>query len=58
MAIIVSTAFPPLIEAWGGYVFIIFAVMMVIQFVVVLLFLPETKGDTLEDIERKLNPAR
>jgi SP family xylose:H+ symportor-like MFS transporter len=55
MAIIVSTAFPPLIEAWGGYVFMIFAVMMVIQFIFVLKFLPETKGDTLEDIERKMN---
>jgi SP family xylose:H+ symportor-like MFS transporter len=55
MAIIVSTAFPPMIAAWGGYVFIFFAVMMVIQFIFVLKFLPETKGDTLEDIERKMN---
>jgi hypothetical protein len=34
--------------------FIFFAVMTVIQFIVVLLFYPETKGQTLEALQRRL----
>ena len=55
MAIVVSTAFPAMIGAWGGYVFVIFAVMMVIQFFFVMIFLPETKGLSLEEIEREMS---
>lgn len=54
LAIVVSTAFPVLIGAWGGTVFIFFAAMMVLQFVVVWIFLPETKGRSLEEIEESL----
>jgi MFS transporter, SP family, arabinose:H+ symporter len=36
--------------------FIFFAMMMVVQFLVVLFFYPETKGQTLEALQRKLVP--
>ena len=37
--------------------FVFFALMTVVQFVVVLVFYPETKGVTLEDMEKKLRSA-
>ena len=37
--------------------FAFFAIMTVVQFVVVLLFYPETKGPTLEDLQRRLVPG-
>ena len=48
----VSWSFPVLagISAYGPFVF--FALMMVLQFVLVLKFLPETKGRSLEEIEK------
>ena len=42
---------------WGagiGYTNVFFAVMMVVQFFVVLAVYPETKGYTLEEMQRKL----
>lgn len=54
MAIVVSTAFPPMIDRFGGYVFIFFAIMMVVQFIFVMLYLPETKGKSLEQIEANM----
>lgn len=54
LAIIISTTFPVLIGAWGGMVFIFFAAMMVLQFVIVWIYLPETKGRSLEEIESSL----
>jgi SP family arabinose:H+ symporter-like MFS transporter len=38
----------------GAYPFVFFAAMMVLQFLVVLLFFPETKQVSLEDLQRKL----
>lgn len=37
--------------------FVFFAAMTVVQFVVVLLWYPETKGQTLEELQRRLVPA-
>jgi MFS transporter, SP family, arabinose:H+ symporter len=37
--------------------FAFFAAMTVVQFVVVLFMYPETKGQTLEDLQRRLVPA-
>lgn len=54
MCILVSTFFPPLIAQFNGYVFVFFAIMMVLQFIIILIYLPETKGKTLEEIEREL----
>ncbi len=38
--------------------FVFFAIMTVVQFVVVLLVYPETKGQTLEELQRELVPAK
>ena len=46
--------FPVIAEASGASAFAFFAVMMVLQFVLVWLFLPETKGVSLERIQRTL----
>lgn len=54
LAIAVSFAFPVVIGKWGGSVFLFFAAMMVLQFILVWLFLPETRGRSLEEIEREL----
>jgi hypothetical protein len=37
--------------------FVFFAVMTVVQFVVVLFVFPETKGQTLEELQRRLVPG-
>lgn len=54
LAIVVSTAFPPLIAAWGGWVFAAFAAMMVLQALFVWLLMPEAKGRSLEELEQRL----
>jgi len=52
---ILALIFPVLTHQYGpGTPFIIFAVATFIQFVVVLLFYPETKGKTLEQLQRQL----
>jgi hypothetical protein len=38
----------------GAYAFGFFAVMMVLQFVLVLRYLPETKGISLEELQKRL----
>ena len=53
-AAVVSWTFPVVAERSGTAAFAFFAVMMVLQFVLVLLFLPETKGISLEQIQRRL----
>lgn len=50
----VSWSFPVVAEASGGLAFAVFGGMMLLQFVMVLLFLPETKGVSLEAIQRQL----
>jgi sugar porter (SP) family MFS transporter len=53
-AAVVSWTFPVIAERSGASAFGFFAVMMVLQFVLVLALLPETKGISLEQIQRKL----
>lgn len=50
----VSWTFPVVAEASGGLAFAVFGAMMALQFVMVWLFLPETKGVSLEEIQRRL----
>jgi len=57
MAGAISLGFPPLAAKSGGYPFIFFSVMTVIQFLVVLSVYPETKGVSLEEMQRKLGIA-
>jgi sugar porter (SP) family MFS transporter len=53
-AALVSWTFPVIAEVSGAMAFAFFAVMMVLQFVLVFLYLPETKGVSLEQIQRRL----
>jgi sugar porter (SP) family MFS transporter len=48
----VSWTFPVVAETSGGLAFAFFGAMMLLQFMMVLLFLPETKGVSLEEIQR------
>lgn len=57
MNAVISGTFPAMAARSGGYPFVFFAAMMVLQFVVVLLFFPETKGVSLEEMQRKLGIA-
>jgi MFS family permease len=57
MAGIISLGFPAVAAQSGGYPFVFFSVMMAVQFFVVLLWYPETKGITLEDMQKKLGIA-
>jgi hypothetical protein len=51
---IIAWTFPILARRSGGTPFLVFAVMMVVQFFVVFFFYPETKGVTLEQLQHKL----
>jgi sugar porter (SP) family MFS transporter len=53
-AAVVSWTFPIVAEASGASAFAFFAAMMALQFVLVWAFLPETKGVSLEQIQRAL----
>lgn len=57
MNALVSGTFPALAAASGGYPFLFFAAMMALQFFVVLRFFPETKGITLEEMQKKMRIA-
>jgi MFS transporter, SP family, arabinose:H+ symporter len=50
----ISLIFPVVAHSSGAYPFVFFAVMMVVQFFVVLFVYPETKGFTLEEMQKKL----
>ncbi|GAB3996456.1 sugar porter family MFS transporter [Spirosoma daeguense] len=53
MAAIITFTFPYLAERFGGgNTFLFFAIMMVLQLVFVLRLMPETKGTSLEQIEK------
>ncbi|AEU37014.1 sugar porter family MFS transporter [Granulicella mallensis] len=52
-----SWIFPVIAARSGAYPFIFFAAMMVLQFIVVLVFFPETKQVSLEELQRKLKIA-
>ena len=57
MNALISGIFPLLASSSGGYPFVFFAAMMVLQFFVVLFVYPETKGGSLEEMQRKLGIA-
>jgi SP family arabinose:H+ symporter-like MFS transporter len=54
MNALISGVFPLMAASSGGYPFVFFSVMMVTQFFVVWFVYPETKGVTLEEMQRKL----
>jgi MFS transporter, SP family, arabinose:H+ symporter len=54
MNALISFTFPLLAASSHGYPFVFFAAMTALQFVVVLLFYPETKGVSLEEMQRHL----
>jgi sugar porter (SP) family MFS transporter len=54
MNAILSYAFPVIALRSGAYPFVFFAAMMVVQFVVVLFFFPETKQASLEELQKRL----
>lgn len=54
MNALVSAVFPLFAARSGAVPFYFFAAMMVVQFVVVLLFYPETKGATLESLQHSM----
>jgi len=54
MNAIIAAVFPIVARTSGGAPFLFFAVMMVVQFFVVLFIYPETKGATLEQLQQRL----
>jgi MFS transporter, SP family, arabinose:H+ symporter len=54
---LISLTFPLLAASSRAYPFVFFAAMMVLQFFVVAAFYPETKGVSLEQMQRKLGIA-
>ena len=57
MNALISWTFPSMAASSGGYPFVFFSAMMVLQFFVVLFFYPETKGISLEEMQKKLHIA-
>jgi sugar porter (SP) family MFS transporter len=54
MNALISGTFPLMAASSGGYPFVFFSAMMVVQFFVVLFVYPETKGVTLEEMQKRL----
>ena len=54
MAALISWTFPIIAENSGGHTFAFYAVCMIGQLLWVLLIMPETKGISLEHIQKKL----
>jgi MFS transporter, SP family, arabinose:H+ symporter len=57
MNALISGTFPLLAASSSGYPFVFFAAMMVLQFFVVLFIYPETKGLSLEEMQKKMGIA-
>jgi hypothetical protein len=57
MNALISGTFPLMAVSSGAYPFVFFSLMMAVQFFVVLFLYPETKGVTLEEMQRKLGIA-
>jgi SP family arabinose:H+ symporter-like MFS transporter len=57
MNALISGTFPLLAAKSGGYPFVFFAAMMVLQFFVVLFIYPETKALSLEEMQKKMGIA-
>jgi SP family arabinose:H+ symporter-like MFS transporter len=54
---LISFTFPLMAASSGGYPFVFFSGMMVLQFFVVLFVYPETKGVSLEEMQKSLATA-
>ena len=54
---VISLTFPLMAASSGAYPFVFFSAMMVLQLFVVSFFYPETKGVSLEEMQRKLGIA-
>ena len=54
MNALISSIFPVMAAHSGALPFVFFALMMVVQFFVVLVLYPETKGLSLEEMEHHL----
>ena len=54
MNALISAIFPLMAASSGAYPFVFFCAMMVLQFFVVLFVYPETKGLTLEEMQKEL----
>lgn len=52
---IISAIFPLMAATSGAYPFVFFSLMMVLQFFIVLFIYPETKGLSLEEMQKKLH---
>jgi SP family arabinose:H+ symporter-like MFS transporter len=57
MNALISGTFPLMAASSGAYPFVFFSLMMVSQFFVVLFVYPETKGFTLEEMQKKMGIA-
>ncbi len=57
MNALISFTFPLMAASSGAYPFVFFSAMMVLQFFVVLFIYPETKGVTLEQMQKKMGIA-
>ena len=57
MNAVISWTFPVIAQVSGAHAFAFYAAMMVLQLVWVLLWMPETKGVPLEEIQRSQNVA-
>jgi SP family arabinose:H+ symporter-like MFS transporter len=56
--VVIALTFPVLVLRFGqGTPFVFFAAATVLQLITVALFYPETKGHTLEELQRRLIPA-
>jgi len=55
---LISGIFPHMAARSGAYPFMFFCLMVIVQFFVVLFVYPETKGITLEDMQRRLEQSR
>ena len=54
MAALISWTFPMIAEMSGGHTFAFYAVCMIFQLIWVIFVMPETKGITLEQIQKKM----
>lgn len=58
MNTLIALSFPVVVHSFNRETpFVFFAVMTVVQFLVVLFVFPETKGQTLEELQRRLVPG-
>jgi sugar porter (SP) family MFS transporter len=57
MNALLTREFPVVAQRSGAYPFVLFAVMMVVQFFVVLFFFPETKQASLEQLQERMGIA-